>query len=74
MRECYLNTVGANSPIEVGFALFEVCEQRHAVWRVGQMAINSSENSCLNIISRRRLSMTKGLNKTHQHCNFSNSV
>jgi hypothetical protein len=31
MRECYLNTMGADSPIEVGFGLFEVCKQGHAV-------------------------------------------
>jgi len=39
MRECYLNTMGANSPIEVGFTLFEVCEQRHTALQLFQFIL-----------------------------------
>lgn len=31
MRECYLNTMDPDGPIEVRFALFEVCKQGHTI-------------------------------------------
>jgi len=39
MGESYLNTVDTNHPVEVGFTLFEVCEQGHTTLQFFQFGL-----------------------------------
>jgi len=70
MGKGYLDAMNSDSPVKVGFALFEVCKQGHAVYNVGDegkfVRTRYSNSSQLVLTGR-------GYKVTYVHCNFSNS-
>ncbi len=78
MRKGYLDPMNSDSPVKVGFALFEVCKQGHAVyWRCSGVHVGDIEMKENFVRTRSNPSRSEeGSNRkiTYVHCNFSNSL